>query len=404
MAFISHITIGGVTYDIKDANAQHGGLEFHLCTQASDTPYGVTWDDGGTTITGTLAASAADANTIYLVPAPSSEVGTDNIYYEYVPVTSGSSKIWEQLGDTRVSLTGLVTNVAKGDGDIVLGESTTFTNAASSVSFSGGSSDTFVKSYPGSTSKLETAQITGVGSNITFNAVSADPGTVTATNTVFGTDATASLIETESKTATACTFGTAKTASKATAGTAVSVAKVAASATNVSYIGDANTSSVLSSVSYDSGTETLTIGSATVTQGAVTGTNGTESITPYTFADVTVPNITAHSDVTIASVKTNTDVTVPVVSSNSAVTAAGQITLASKTAATAGTAKTVATGSLKADDTAGATVMTGLGTAVTASAVTGVGTATAAAQTITVGTNDKIKVAKYDDIVVTKHQ
>lgn len=47
--------------------------------------------------------------------------------------------------------------------------------------------------------------------------------------------------------------------------------------------------------------------------------------------------------------------------------------------------------------------MTGLGTAVTSSAVTGVGTATASAQAITVGTNDQVKVAVYDDIVVTKH-
>ena len=401
--FISHITIGGVTYDIKDANAQHGGLEFHLCTTASDTPYGVTWDDGGTTITGTLAASAADANTIYLVPAPSSEVGADNIYYEYVPVTSGSSKIWEQLGDTRVSLTGLVTDVTYGSGDIVLGESTTFTNASSAVSFSGGSSDTFVKSYPGTSSKLETASIKGVGADVTFDAVGSATD-VTTTYVSFGTDTTASKIVTENKTATACTFGTANTASKATAGTAVSLAKAASSATNVSYVGDANTSSVLSSVSYNSSTETLTIGSATVTQAAVTGTNGTESITPYTFADVTVPNITAHSDVTVASVKTNTDVTVPVISSSENRTAS-KVTTASKTAATsAANATTVATGSLKANDSVGATVMTGLGTAVTASAVTGVGTATAAAQTITVGTNDKIKVAKYDDISVTKHQ
>ena len=45
--------------------------------------------------------------------------------------------------------------------------------------------------------------------------------------------------------------------------------------------------------------------------------------------------------------------------------------------------------------------MTGLGTAVTASAVTDIGTGTAAAQSITVGTNDRVKVAVYDDLSVT---
>lgn len=119
---------------------------------------------------------------------------------------------------------------------------------------------------------------------------------------------------------------------------------------------------------------------------------------------------------------------------------------ANGSAPTLGTAKTVATGSL-ANDGGGSSVMTGLGTATTASAltgvkvtsqptislatgatagtgvisvatgissastttnnkdevtaVTGVGTATAAAQTITVGTNDKVSVAKYGDLSVS---
>lgn len=397
--YISKITINGVTYLLKDSEAQHGGISFILSTDASTTPKGVTWDDEGTTITGTLEASDAVAGAIYLVP--SDDTATKNIYYEYVAVQNGSDYIWEQLGDTRVSLTGLVTDVQKGNGDMVLGVSTTFSNGSSAVTFSGGSSDSFVKSYPGSKSKLETAQITGVGSNVTFNAVDSATDT-TATNTVFGTDASASLIETETKTATACTFGTANTASKATAGTAKTVAKAASAATNVSYVGNASTESILGTASYDSSTETLTFTSLSVSQGSVVGTNGTESIPQYTFADVSVPNITAHSDVSVASVKTNTTVSVPVVTSNNAVTSS-KVTTVSKTAATAGTAQTVATGSLKANDSVGAEIMTGLGTAVTASAVTGIGTGTAAAQQITVGTNDQVKVAVYDDIVVTKH-
>ena len=399
--YISKITINGVTYLLKDSEAQHGGISFVLATDADTTPKGVTWDKQGITITGALEAADAVAGAIYLVPAPQSEVGTKNVYYEYVAVQSGADYIWEQLGDTRVSLTGLVTDVQKGNGDMVLGASTTISSAASSVSFTGGTNDTFVKSYPGTSSKLETAQITGVGSNVTFNAV-ASATDATATNTVFGSDASASLIVTEEKTATNTVFGTATTASKATAGTAVALAKAAGSATNVSYIGNASTSTILGTASYDSDNENLTFTSVSVSQGTVTGTNGTESITPYTFADVTVPVVSSNTSVTSNSVKTNTTVTVPQVTSNEEVTAS-KVTTASKTAATAGTAQTVATGSLKANDSVGAEIMTGLGTAVTASAVTGIGTGTAAAQNITVGTNDQVKVAVYDDIVVTKH-
>lgn len=73
---------------------------------------------------------------------------------------------------------------------------------------------------------------------------------------------------------------------------------------------------------------------------------------------------------------------------------------ANGSAPTLGTAKTVATGSLAANGS-GDEVMTGLGTATKAAAVTNIGTATAAAQAITVGTNDKVKVAKYDDLGVS---
>lgn len=407
--YISQVTLpDSQVYYIKDAEAREliediaaGSLVFVKSTAAADTPEGVVWGDPP--ITGTLRASADTKGKIYLVP--SSHQGAKDIFDEYVTVaTSGSGTeqdpyvyAWELLGNTEIDFSSLGalaykdTVVLNKQTDDVLGVSTTFTTSDSAVTFSGDSSDTFVKSYPGATSKLETATITGVAGEITFNAVDSDPGTVTASNITWGSDTTASKIETESKTATNVTFGTAETASKATAGTAVSVAKAAASATDVSYIGNANTDSVIIGATVNN--ENLSFTVATVQQSSVTGTNGTETITPYTFADVTVPNITAHSDVAIASVKTNTDITVPVVSAKGTVTASGAITLASKTAATkAASAQTVATGSLNANDTNGADVMTGLGTAVTATAITGLGTATAAAQTVTVGTNDQVTV------------
>lgn len=387
-------------YDIKDTVARAAvaaGFTFHIATDAATTPYGVQWDDDGTIITGTLVASE-NTKGFYLVP--SSNTAARDVYDEYVAAVVGGTGTqgdpyiyaWERLGNTEINFNDLASYLKATPTltkDEVLGSATTFTAADSSVTFTGGSSDTFVKSYPGTSSKLETATITGVNGEETVNVVASNTD-YTATNTVFGTDTTASKIVTESKTATNLVLGASTTASKATAGTALSLAKVAGSATNVSYIGNNSTSSILESATYDSASETLTLGSVSVSQGSVTGTNGTETVTPYTFADVTVPVVTSNDEVSIASVKTNTDVTVPVVSSNTEVTTT-KITTASKTLAKkAANATTVATGSLKADDTSGATVMTGLGTATTASAVTGIGTGTAAAQTITVGTNDKV--------------
>ena len=72
MADISRITLpNGQTYDIKDSVARSAiaqGISFHIATNASNTPAGVTWDDDGTIITGTLVASA-DTTGFYLVPA-----------------------------------------------------------------------------------------------------------------------------------------------------------------------------------------------------------------------------------------------------------------------------------------------------------------------------------------------
>lgn len=421
--YIAQITLpDNITYHIKDSEARQwieeiiaGGLSFIIAWDGASTPVvanipaGVTVTYNGTTYTGTLAASVNTKQNIYLVHSDRTSTARD-VYEEYITVNFGSTATpswgWEVLGNTDISLDVLgalawknTVTLNKGSGDVALGEATTFTAAASSVTFTGGSSDSFVKSYPGVTNKLETTTITGTGTDVTFNAVNGNTS-VTATNTVFGTDVTASKVTTETKTATNTVFGTATKASKATAGTAVSVAKAASSATNISYVGDGSTSSILESATVDDN-ETLILGSTSVSQGTVTGTNGTQSITPYTFTDVTVPVVSSNSEVSVASVKTNTDVTVPVVTSNTEVTATNTTTV-SKTAATkAASATTVATGSLKSNDTVGATIMTGLGTATTGSALTNVGTGTAAAQTITVGTNDKVTVAKYNDLGVT---
>lgn len=72
-------------------------------SSASDTPKGVKWDSGSTTITGTLEASAADTHTIYYV----SNVNAAGDYYdEYMALKTGTDTyVWEKIGNTDVNLT-----------------------------------------------------------------------------------------------------------------------------------------------------------------------------------------------------------------------------------------------------------------------------------------------------------
>lgn len=402
--YISQIALpDGNTYNIKDLYAWDmietliaGALSFIKSTNAANTPEGVQWTDGSTVITGTLKATADTKGKIYLVP--SKNISGKDIFDEYVTINTGTEATptyaWEKLGDTDISLDDLGqlafkdTVTLNKSTDVALGESTTFTNASSAVTFTGGANDTFVKSYPGVKSKLETTTIKGVGSDVTFDAVGSATD-ITTTYVSFGTDTTASKIVTESKTATNTVLGTAEKVNKVSAAASKTVAKVAAAATDVSYIGNSSTSGVLETATVSG--EVLTIGRVAITQGSVTGTNGTETISQVTIgSEVTVPQVTSNDPVGVNSVKTNTEVTVPVISSHENRTAS-KVTTASKTAATsAASATRVATGSLSDDETVGSQIMTGLGEATTASAVTNIGTGTAAAQTITVGTNDKV--------------
>lgn len=404
--FISQVKLPGSNdvYIIKDAWARNaikqieGGITFHKVSSAADTPLGVKWTPaGGEEITGELAAADAQKSWLYLVPVTNSR---PEIYQEYIAVNEGTTEVpgpwaWETLGDTQATFdTGLLSSkltYSTTPQTVLTGVSAEA--AASAVSFSGGADDTFVKSYPGASSKLATTQITGVDGTETFNAV--DSATdYTATNTVFGTNTEASKIETDAKVATSVTFGTANTASFATAGTAVNVASAGTAVGNVVTSSSA-ISAIVTGASVNGEQLEFSVISSGIDRTSITPAVANGTITPYTFENVTVPNITDHADVSFNAVKTNTAIAVPVVSSNAAVTTT-KVTTASKTVAKkAASAITVATGSLNAEDANGDTVMTGLGNAVTASAITNIGTGTAAAQTITVtpATENVIKTA-----------
>jgi len=393
--YISKILINGVEYEIKDTVARQGGIRFILSTDAATTPVGVTWDDEGTTITGTLAAADADSHAIYLVPGD--KTTTKNIYREFVVVGEAPSQVWEQMGDTEVDLKDVVTGVTlnKGTGDNVLGEATTFTASSSSVSFSGGTTEAVIKTVTPTTKKLTTTTITGINGSQSITPVSSSTD-VTIPNVTKGADLTASHIVTENKTATNTTFGTSETVNKVSAGTAKDVAKAGTAVTQV-LAGDV--SKVFTAAKVEN--EILSFTTVDVTKNSITPAVSNGTITPVTIGEsVTVPQVSANTSVTVASVKTNDDVTVPSISLGEAITAS-KVVLgnAVSLAKPAGASTTVATGGVS-DDGTGDELVTAVGTT-NKTVVTGIGTATAAAQTITVGTNDKVNVAKYGDLSVT---
>lgn len=109
MADISKITLpSGTTYNIKDETARQmasAGVSFTVSVDAESTPKDVTWDDDGTTITGTLEASASTTGVFYLVPVTTS--GGKDIYAEYVTVKNGNVYSWEKIGTTDIDLSSL---------------------------------------------------------------------------------------------------------------------------------------------------------------------------------------------------------------------------------------------------------------------------------------------------------
>ena len=376
MPDISKIKLpSGNEYNLKDAYARQllaGGLVFNVCWDGTATPVvanipeGVVVTYNNTDYTGTMSAEEALPLNFYLVKAGGNS--TVDVYNEYVAIGVSPNRTWEKLGDTRVDLSYLGAlaskdnvTLSKGDGDMVLGEGTTFTNGSSAVSFVGSttkkvlgssatfnttvtsskkyikatatgaaltsSSDTFVKSYPGASSKMVTTSIPNVTGNADVsipNVTSAGSASTWGFAMGSGNDAETLIIS--GGNGSAPTLGTALSASKVTLGTAITAATGSlsgsgAGASVLTGLGTANTASALTEASV-----------------------GTQP-------SITIDESNNSSDF---------EVVVGITSSTTTVNDKDEAT-----------------------------------------AVTNIGTGTAAAQTITVGTNDKVKVAKYTDLSVT---
>lgn len=95
----------GTTYDLVDSEARDliaaiNNWSYVVATSAATTPKDVTWDNDGTTVTGTLVAAASTMYKIYLVP---SDNGTNDVYDEYITVNpSGTTYKWEMFGNTKL--------------------------------------------------------------------------------------------------------------------------------------------------------------------------------------------------------------------------------------------------------------------------------------------------------------
>lgn len=331
MAEISKITLpSGNTYDLKDAVAREAiaaGIKYVVAWNGASTPVpanipaGVVVTYNGTEYTGTMTAASAQPGTFYLVKS-STQKGTLDVYDEYTVVTVGSTKSWEKIGDTQLDLSDLgalaykdnVTLNKGASGTNVIGVGTIFWGEDSSVSFSGQTTDKCL------------------GSDATF--------TTTVTPTTTNIKATAS-------------------------GVAVGANGTAAAITG---FGTHTTGSALPSNATFSTTVTPTTTNIKATaSGTAVGADGTDTfVKSYPgatskLATTTVPNVTSAGAASTWSfaMGTGTDAETLIISGGNG------------TAPTLGTAKTVATGSLSSTG-GGGTVMTGLGTATTASALTGV--------------------------------
>lgn len=379
MAEISKIKLpSGNVYEFKDQTARD------LISQLASTSYFLG-------VTTTVLSDGATTNPIMIGGESVTAVNGNMAVNGSAEFIYDGAK-WLLVGDLS-SLGALAykstVSLAKGSGDNVLGEATTFTAAASNVTFSGGSSDsvmgadtTFATTVTPTTTRIKaTASGTAVGADGTAAAI-----------TGFGAHSTDTFVKSV----------TAETNKKLVTTTVPNVTGNAdVSIPNVTSVGSASTWGFAMGTGNDA--ETLII----------SGANGSA---PTLGTALSASKVTLGTAKTVATGAATTSGTgaavvtgVTIGDSAAAITALGTPTTSNCLTGVKVTAQpTVALATGAASATGVVQVATGITSASTVvdnadtvTAITGLGSATAAAQTITVGTNDKVKVAKYDDLSVS---
>lgn len=313
MADISKITLpSGNTYDIKDATARDliaaiNSFNYTVCTNAANTPQGVTWDSGGTTITGTLAASASTMYKIYLVP---SSIGPNNAFDEYITLnTTGTTYVWERFGSTDIAPADLgdLAYADTASASYTPGGSVSLTNSNKTATVSPAGSGTATYTPAGSitggsftgASMTSTGSFTPAGSvsltnsNTTATVSAASSGTTTYTPAGSITAGAISL-------ATAGSTETIHNPTKATVATAVTAAAPGATApsNSITYYSVSNETLSLYQLGYNTG-DSITTSDVTVKtgDGAYTSANPTFSGTAVRLVtgNISVPSSASFS-------------------------------------------------------------------------------------------------------------
>lgn len=386
MADISKITLpSGSTYDIKDSVAREmisAGVTFIVAWNGTGTPAAANLPAGVVAggVTGTLAASAAQAGAFYLVKSSTSPTEqTLDIYDEYVvvkPDTSDSTTwFWEKIGDTQLNLADTVTEVTLNKStDTAIGTDSTFTITQPTIALAtGATAGTGVISL--------TSGVSGKGSS--GNSVTALTG--------LGTPSTSSVLTGVKVT----TQPTVALATGATAGTGVISVATGASGTT-KYIGGTASGGGAAWNSKD--TKTVVTGYAAPTSDTFVKTISpttskltTTSVTGVQSSTTTASKATAATSQTtvsgLAASTSNADLLANCsVSDETLVIGAKKLNTQTTTQFTFAdvtvpiknaSATTVATGAA-ATGSSGATIVTGVAAGSTASALTGLGDASTA--------------------------
>lgn len=345
MADISQIKLpDGNTYDIKDTTARsliNGIFVLAWNGAAAPTvaniPYGIQVTYNSTIYTGTLAANnntnTSTLGKIYLVKSATlpDDDGSD-IYNEYVTVDNGSGAnpryTWEKLGDTRIKLGNIVTNVTLDTTKTatVIGTNSTMkvktaptytvtpattyvkgTASGAAVSYNP-DTDTFLKKITPSSKKLQTTSVIGVQSGTTTaskataaNSQTTAKGTGTSTTS---TDAwikgwsvsnellTLGGVTMDTQTTTQHTFSDVTVPIKNASATTVANGSLVATSTTTN-VGGTIVESVTSSGSGYTANAVTSLGNATVTQPTITlSTSGTETTGSTAVAAASAVNAT----------------------------------------------------------------------------------------------------------------
>lgn len=194
----------GNPYYIKDGDARDaidaleqqiaGGMGFKIVWTQTDwssstaptsaklatIPKDVTvhYKSGASTATGTLVASASTFGNFYLTYS-NTQLGSQDYYNEYATISESQTYKWEKIGDTRVDLTGVVTDVAvttPKSTTSVVGPSSTFTITQPTIKLSK-DSDTPAASI---TITEPTGDVTATGDDVTALTGLGTPSTATA--------------------------------------------------------------------------------------------------------------------------------------------------------------------------------------------------------------------------------